>query len=198
MSLPNTGGTMRADVMNRNASSRIGGWRAAARLAMAAVLVAPFLSGCGNGGFRPLYGSAGIGANADARLAKVSVTTIPGRVGQQIRNEVIFHATGGGGEAVNPELRLDVAIRESVTSTLVEVDGNAGSQVYSVEAKFQLIRMSDKQVVLSGTSFGRAAFERNLSIFSNVRAREDAENRAAKVVGEDLKARLSAYLAGSA
>lgn len=189
---------MRAGVMNPSASSRIGGWRAASRLAMAAVLVAPFLSACGNGGFRPLYGSSGIGANADARLATVSVTTIPGRVGQQIRNEVIFHATGGGGEVISPELRLDVAIRESVTSTLVEVDGNSGAQIYSVEAKFQLIRISDKSVVLSGTSFGRAAFERNLSIFSNVRAREDAEDRAAKVVGEDLKARLSAYLAGSA
>lgn len=189
---------MRVDVMNRNASSRIGGWRAASRLAMAAVLVVPFLSGCGNGGFRPLYGSAGIGANADARLAKVSVTTIPGRVGQQIRNEVIFHATGGGGEAVNPELRLDVAIRESVTSTLVRIDGDSGGQVYNVEAKFQLVRVSDKSVVLSGTSYGRASFERNTSIFSNVRARDDAEDRAAKVVAEDLKARLSAYLAGAA
>ena len=53
-------------------------------------------------------------------------------------------------------------------------------------------------MVLSGSSYGRAAFERNVSIFSNVRAREDAENRAAKTVGEDLKARLSAYLAAPA
>ncbi|MBX9863755.1 MAG: hypothetical protein K2Y42_13500 [Hyphomicrobium sp.] len=189
---------MRAGVMNRNVSSRTGGWYSASRLAMAAVLVVPFLAACGNGGFKPLYGSAGIGANADARLAQVSVTTIPGRVGQQIRNELIFHATGGGGEVVNPDLRLDVAIRESVTSTLVEIDGNSAGQIYNVEAKFQLIRISDKTVVLSGTSFGRASFERNLSIFSNVRAREDAEDRAAKVIGEDLKARLSAYLAGAA
>jgi LPS-assembly lipoprotein len=198
MSLPNTGGTMRAGVMNRNVSSRTGGWYSASRLAMAAVLVVPFLAACGNGGFKPMYGSAGIGANADARLAQVSVTTIPGRVGQQIRNELIFHATGGGGEVINPDLRLDVAIRESVTSTLVEIDGNSAGQIYNVEAKFQLIRISDKTVVLSGTSFGRASFERNLSIFSNVRAREDAEDRAAKVIGEDLKARLSAYLAGAA
>jgi LPS-assembly lipoprotein len=51
---------------------------------------------------------------------------------------------------------------------------------------------------MSGTSYGRASFERFNSIFSNVRAREDAETRAAKVVAEDLKARLSAHLAGSA
>ncbi|WP_291174605.1 hypothetical protein [Hyphomicrobium sp.] len=185
--------------MNRRAFHPAGRWRSASRLVLAALLVAPVLAACGNGGFRPLYGSAGIGgANADERLAKVSVVTIPGRVGQQIRNELIFLATGGGGEAVQPDMRLEVAIRESVTSSLVRLDGESGSQIYNVEANFQLVRISDRSVVLKGTSFGRAAFERNKSIFSNVRAREDAENRAAKVVGEDLKARLSAYLAGAA
>ncbi len=184
---------MRSSVGKRSAFGR-----SATRLVLAAVLVTPLLTACGNSGFRPLYGSAGIGAHADEKLAKVSVATIPGRVGQQIRNELIFHSTGGGGEAINPEMRLEVAIRESVTSTLVRTDGDSGGQVFSVEAKFQLVRISDKSVVLSGTSYGRASFERNQSIFSNVRAREDAENRAAKVVGEDLKARLSAYLAGTA
>lgn len=184
--------------LNRNADRPAGGWRTASRLVLAAALVAPLLAACGNGGFRPLYGGAGIGAQADDRLAKVSIATIPGRVGQQIRNELIFHATGGGGEVQQPDLRLEVAIRESVTSTLVRVDGESGGQIYNVEAKFQLVRVSDKSVLLSGTSYGRASFERNKSIFSNVRAREDAENRAAKVVAEDLKARLSAHLASAA
>ena len=43
---------------------------------------------------------------------------IPGRVGQRIRNELIFQSTGGGA-AQTPTLRLEIAIRESVTSTLV-------------------------------------------------------------------------------
>ncbi len=95
-------------------------------------------------------------------------------------------------------LELPYAIRESVTSTLVMIDGDSGGQVYNIEAKFQLVRISDKSVVLSGMSYGRASFERNKSIFSNVRAREDAEDRAAKTVAEDLKARLSAHLSGAA
>lgn len=195
---------MRSSVGKSNALNRIAlrstsGLRGASRLVLAALLVAPLLSACGDSGFKPLYGEASLGgAHADERLAKVQVGIIPGRVGQQIRNELIFHATGGGGEVVNPELRLDVAIRESVTSTLVEIDGNSGGQIYNVEAKFQLVRVSDKSVVLTGTSYGRASFERNKSIFSNVRAREDAEDRAAKTVGEDLKARLSAAVAGGA
>ena len=50
-------------------------------------------------------------------------------------------------------------------------------------------------MVLEGRSYGRAGFERVTSVFANVRAREDAENRAAKTVGEELRTRLLAYLA---
>lgn len=187
------------DIVSRTQLGRARGLRALSRIVLAALLVGPLLAACGNGGFRPLYGSAALGgAAADERLAEVAVGSIPGRVGQRIRNELIFHATGGGGEVQEPKLRLDVAIRESVTSTLVQLDGDSRGQVFNLEARFKLINIADNSVVLSGTSYGRAGFERYQSIFSNVRARENAEDRAAKVVGEDLKARLSAYLAGSA
>jgi LPS-assembly lipoprotein len=169
--------------------------QAPVRSVLAACLLACVVSGCGTSGFQPLYGAAGIGAGADQRLAQVETTTIPGRVGQVIRNEMIFQTTGGG-EQISPLYTLDVAIRESVTSTLVDIDGDARSQIYNLDAAFKLIRISDKQVVLEGTSFGRAGFERSTSIYSNVRARRDAEDRAATTVGQDLKSRLAAFLAG--
>jgi LPS-assembly lipoprotein len=159
--------------------------------------LAALASGCGNGGFRPLYGSSGIGANVDDKLAEVDIVQVPGRVGQRIRNELIFQSTGGG-TPPPPTMRLEIAIRESLTSTLVRIDGDADGQIYGLEASFQLVRIADNSVMLSGTSYARAGFERFSSIFSNVRAREDAENRAARSIGEDLKSRLSAYLAGSA
>lgn len=172
--------------------------RAAAAAALLFALVTPALTGCGDaGGFRPLYGAAGIGAQADVKLAQVQITPIPGRVGQVIRNELIFHTTGGG-EATTAAYKLEIAIRETVTSTLVRSDGEARSQLYNLDANFKLIRLSDNSTVLTGTSYGRAGFERFTSIFSNVRARQDAEDRAARTVSEDLKARLSAYLAGAA
>jgi LPS-assembly lipoprotein len=155
------------------------------------------LSGCADGGtgFRPLYGASELGgAGTQEKLATVDIAPIPGRVGQRLRNEFIFQATGGG-EAIPPEYRLDVAIRESVSSTLVKIDGNARGQVYNLDAQFSLIRIADKKVVLSGRSYGRAGFDRLTSIFANVRAREDAENRAAKTVGEEMRTRLLAYLA---
>lgn len=177
------------------ATANAGRSRVRCAVVLAAAL-ASVVSGCGGGGFQPLYGAAGIGAGADQKLAQVDTTNIPGRVGQRIRNEMIFQTSGGGNPA--PSLyTLDIAIRESVTSTLVLINGDARSQIYNLDATFRLIRKSDKAVVLTGTSFGRAGFERNSSIFSNVRARDDAENRAASTVGQDLRSRLAAFLSNT-
>ena len=57
-------------------------------------------AGCGDSGFRPLYASSSItGTDVNAKLAKLEVAPIPGRVGQRVRNELIFQATGGGNAA---------------------------------------------------------------------------------------------------
>ena len=165
-------------------------WRSLAACALAPGL----LAGCGESGFRPLNGSVGIGANVDAKLATIEIAPIPSRVGQRIRNELIFDTTGGGA-AQTPLYRLEIAVKENTVSTLVKTDGDALSQIYTADAAFNLIRLSDKTVVLKGVSFGRAGFERNPSIFSNVRAQDDAQNRAARTIGTELKTRLAAYLA---
>jgi LPS-assembly lipoprotein len=159
--------------------------------------VTPALAACSNGGFRPLYGTTPSGAGLQERLAQLDVATIPGRVGQRIRNDLIFQSSGGG-ELLPPTHRLEVSITESVLSTLVKPDGDALAQVYSLQANFKLIDIKTKQVVLTGTSNGRAGFERFQSIYSNVRARDDAENRAARTVADDLKTRVSIYLSGQA
>lgn len=165
------------------------------RSMVACCLAAAVLAGCGDGGFRPLYGSSAIGgADVASKLSGVDVAPIPGRLGQRLRNELIFNATGGG-EAATPVYRLEIAVKENVISTLVKTDGDALSQIYTADATFNLIRLSDKKVVLKGTSFGRAGFERNPSIFSNVRAQDDAQNRAANSISTEMKTRLAAYLA---
>jgi LPS-assembly lipoprotein len=112
---------------------------------------------------------------------------------------MIFDSTGGG-NPLPPTHRLEVVVKESVLSTLVTNEGEALGQIYAIQASFRLIdiKSKDKKVVLQGTSHARAGFERFQSIYSNVRAREDAENRAARTVADDLKTRLAAYLSGAA
>lgn len=172
--------------------------RVALRALLTTVVIAPALAACGSSGFRPLYGSSELGGvNLDEKLAQLDIAPMPGRVGQRIRNELVFQTTGGASPAA-PTYRLEVALRETVTATLVRSDGESIGSVYNVDASFRLIRVSDKSVVLQGTSYGRAGFERFRSIFANVRAREEAENRAAATVGQELKGRLAAYLSSAA
>jgi LPS-assembly lipoprotein len=161
------------------------------------VATAPALTACGADGFKPLYGATASGVGVEQRLAKVDFSPIPGRVGQRIRNELVFQ-TGGVGHPEGPSHRLEVVIKETLTSTLVRIDGESLSQIYSIEASFRLININTKAVMLQGTSNARAGFERFQSIYSNVRAREDAENRAAKVIAEDIKIRLATYLSREA
>lgn len=172
--------------------------RRRASVVVLALLASATVAGCGDGGFRPMYGTSAIGgANVSERLAAVEVAPIPGRVGQRLRNEINFQNTGGGGH--DPfAYRVELVIRESVTSTLVKISGDASGSVYMLEADFRLIRLSDKKVVLQGKSSGRGSFERFNSIFSNVRARQDAEDRVADTVAQDVKTRLAAFLSNAA
>ncbi|MBX2804941.1 MAG: hypothetical protein KTR19_03120 [Hyphomicrobiales bacterium] len=165
--------------------------RAFAAIGLISLLV---LSGCG---WKPLYGTTASGADLQDLMRSVEIATIPGRVGQQIRNELIYDTTGGGTGAV-PEYRLDIAIRESVLNTLVDNTGDAQSQTYQLYSQYKLIRLSDNEVVLNGNSNARAAYDKLDSVFADIRARRDAENRAAKTIADAVRLRMAAFLSSSA
>ena len=170
------------------------------RVVLACAAASMLAAGCGDSGFRPLYADTSLvgGADVNQKLAELEIAPIPGRVGQRLRNELIFQATGGGHEAFQPIYRLEIVVTESISATLVQIDGNSSGSVYNLNASFRLVRLADRSVALTGTSYGRIAFQRFDSVFANVRARQEAENRAAKTVGDELRSRLAAYLSGAA
>lgn len=164
--------------------------RSAGRLVAVMVLIAPLLAGCG---FQPMYAETSTGVQLDDVMRTVSVAKIPGRVGQRVRNELIF-ATTGGGYRDAAEYRLEIAIRESVQDTVVAKTGESEGRAYRLTAAFKLIRLDDQTVVLSGTSIGRAAYDNLDSTFADIRARRDAENRAARTVADDIQTRIAIAL----
>jgi LPS-assembly lipoprotein len=166
-------------------------WRSSLVAAML-IAAAVSLTACG---FQPLYGTTAGGSRLGAVMAGVEVTPIPGRVGQKLRNELIFENTGGG-EAGPTGYKLDIVIKESVLNTLVKISGDAKEQIYELDATFKLMKAG--KVILEGKATSRASYERVETIFSNVRARVDAENRAARTVAESIKVRLAAYLSQAA
>lgn len=160
---------------------------------LGSLLVAgPLVSAC-----QPLYGTMPDGTTIKDTMAGVDIGTIPGRVGQRIRNELIFSTTRGG-YAGEPKYRLEIIVRESIGDILVTREGDARGRMFYLTAEFELYRQSDKQMVFKGRSVARATFDRFDPIFANVRARIDAENRAASTVADGIRTRIASYLSSTA
>ncbi|NJM33805.1 MAG: hypothetical protein HC850_02830 [Rhodomicrobium sp.] len=153
------------------------------------------LSACG---WQPLYGPTASGAQLEDVMRTVDISIVPGRVGQRVRNELIFKTTSGGEAADQTQYRLDIALRESILNTLVDQTGDPKSQVYQIYTQFRLIRVSDNQVVLEGSSNARAAYDKVDSVFADIRAKRDAEDRAARTIAEAIRTRLAAYFSTNA
>lgn len=147
------------------------------------------LSGCG---VQPLYGTTVGGSNLSAAMEAVEIAPIPGRVGQKVRNELIF-ATTGGGVGAPKTYTLDIVVRQSIIKELVRLSGDATGEVLELNASYKLKDGSGK-VVLQGRATSRAAYQRFNQIFTNVRAQYDAENRAARTVADTIRVRLAAFL----
>lgn len=151
------------------------------------------VAGCAGGGFSPLYGVTSSGADLGSTLASVNVIPIPGRVGQQLRNELLFSMRGGGSD-LGADYELRIAIRESVRQIIRERDGDSQGEVYRITSEFQLLNTGDSAVLLKGENVAQAAYRRFDSIFANLRARRDAENRAAKDSARSISTRVAAFL----
>jgi LPS-assembly lipoprotein len=171
-------------------------WRSHALFAVLfAGLAALALAGCG---FQPLYGGTTAGGQKLAAvMAGIDVAPIPGRVGQKLRNELIFTNTGGGA-APPARYRIDIAIKESVTDQLVQITGDATGQVFQIDATFKLIDSSNGRILYQGQAISRAPYNRFQEIFANVRARYDAENRAARTISESIRTQIAGFLSSAA
>jgi LPS-assembly lipoprotein len=168
--------------------------------AAAAIVVAGALgtAGCG---FQPMYGPTASGANLSDVLKTVDIAPIPGRVGQRMRNELIYGVTQGSGSAP-PLYRMDVIIKESVRNTLVTRAGNPTGQVYELYAEFRLVRLKDNEVVYKGASSANADYDLSGAnvgtVYGDIRAGINAQNRAARTLADTLKTRVAAFLATTA
>jgi LPS-assembly lipoprotein len=151
----------------------------------------------GGCGFQPLYGPTASGAQLSEVMKTVDISTVPGRVGQSIRNELIFRTTGGG-LADERKYRLDIAVKESIMHTLVTDAGNPQGEIYQLYSEYKLVRLADNRVVLEGHSNARAAYDRLESVFAGIRARRDAEDRSSRTIAEAIRTRVAAYLSTNA
>lgn len=152
------------------------------------------LGGCGAGGIRPLYGSAA-GGETRAALSRVEVVA-PGRIGQQIRNDLVFGFGSGAGEPDRPRWRLDVTTTTIDTAVGIDRSSNlASAHLDQVSAGWVLTEIATDQTLVTGTSFANAAYDYSQQRFADLRAKRDAENRAAGAIALDIRTKIAVWFA---
>jgi len=158
------------------------------------LLTSTLVTGCA---FKPLYGPTSSNQELTTVLAGIEIPEVPGRVGQRIRNELIYQFTGGGHPAA-AQYKLVLTVRQSVISQLVKRDGDSQGQISQLTTTFNLYSITDdKTPLLTGKSHARATFIDDESIYANVRSRRDAEDRTAKTTADDIQGRIAAYLSSN-
>ncbi len=159
---------------------------------LASLLISLVLAGC----FRPMLADRSDGSSVTADLSQIYIGTINGRVGQRIRNDLIFAfgTTSGGAGAL---YQLSVSLTVTDQSTLIQPSTRARGKTTLLEVVYTLTDSETGEVVHGGTAFSRASYDASTALFANERAEIDAENRAAGVLAENIKTRVSAWISAN-
>jgi LPS-assembly lipoprotein len=70
-------------------------------------------------------------------------------------------------------------------------------QQFGINVNYTLTEIATGKPVVTGSAFSRVSYDNpgQQQRFANARGQRDAENRAAKVISEAIKARLASYFA---
>lgn len=167
-----------------------GGFRLGAFVAVLGLAV--LLAACN---VRPMYGSLSTGARLSDTLSTIAVDPIPERLGQQVRNEIVY-AMSGAVEPVSPRYRLTVTVVRSSSSVGIhQISGTPTAEVLTVSADYRLVDAGTGEELTKGKSFADASFDFSNQRYANLRAERDAEDRAAVTIANDIVTKVAAFLA---
>ena len=146
------------------------------------------LGGCG---FRPIYGTATQG-NTAAALASVDVEPISDRVGQILHNHLL-DLLNPRGRPERPRYRLSVNLSESVERIAFRKTEVATRANLWLRVSFTLQGAAGESV-LSGNLSVVSSYNILQTDFATLAAEQDARERAARQLAEELRLQLAARL----
>ncbi len=157
-------------------------------------MLAGMLAGC----FQPMYAdpslTGGNGPNLREAMRDVEIAKIDGRVGQEIRNDIIFELSGGEGNPTGAPYRLNLQIATNSYSAIIDPQfGLPQTETVSLDVTYKLKDVANDKIVLTDKAIARVSIDRTQQRYARVRAMRDAENRAAKVVAEQIRARVASF-----
>jgi LPS-assembly lipoprotein len=164
--------------------------------------LATLLSGC----FEPLYGERTLAGGPGLRTRMSSIAVDPirasngspaARIAVELQNDLLYDFTGGGG-SVGKTHHLTITMVTQNQQVIVDINtARADVQQFGINATYTLTEVATGKAVVTGTTTARVSYDNpgQQQRFANARGQRDAENRAAKVISDAIKARLASYFA---
>ena len=174
-------------------------WRNPIRIA-AVIVLGALNAAC----FQPLYATRSVngGAPLGTALAQVQVEhvdapngTPESRVAVELQSALDFEMNGGGG-MISPTHRLKVRMTVGRSSIITDITtGRVEAEITGIDATFTLTELATGKAVMNGRTFTRVSsdYPGQQQRLARVRARLDAENRAAKVIAEAVRTRVASF-----
>ena len=171
---------------------------------LAVIAAAAMTAGC----FQPLYGEnaafgpGAVKSNVRDAFATVDIDQVAApngtpeaRIAVELRNDLIWELTGGAG-AGTPAYRLGIRMKLSKAATIVDIQtGRTEAEVIGIDVSYTLTEIGTKKVVVNSQTFARVSSDVPglQQRFAHQRAQRDAEDRASKVIAEQIRTRLASY-----
>jgi LPS-assembly lipoprotein len=164
--------------------------------------VAACVAGC----FQPLYADRSVdgGPGLRSAMAAVDVKQIDtakgsdeARLAVELRNALLFGLTGGG-PAPRAAYSLTVRMASTVSDIIVDTTTTRPAiEDYGINATYVLTEIASGKKVVTGQTFARVSYDipGQEQRFARLRGLRDAESRAAKVIADNIQARLASYFA---
>ena len=164
-----------------------------------ALATAALVGGC----FQPIYGTGVDPAHPGVRdaLATVEVlqidapaNTSEARLAVQIRNDLLFNFTGGGNSGASTHrLKVQIAGARSVVS-IDRASALPNVEFYGLRTNYSLTEIATGKVVVTGQATTNVSYDTiGQQRFARISGMHDAERRAAKVLSDNITARLASY-----
>lgn len=169
--------------------------RLSRRVAVVAGLA--LLAGCT---VQPLYQQASPGQVGTAEILRsVAIADVDDRVAQQVRNQLVFLLYQGG-NSVNPaRYSATIAVTPRVQAVFATTAPDGSTQVTAsrviLSGTVTLTDIAEGTEIASATRIATASYDETRQEFANLRARRDAEDRAAAALAEQFRIVIAAALA---
>ena len=153
--------------------------------------------------FQPLYASKSVTGEKSVgqALAQVQLERVPApngtpesRVAVEIQNDL--ESEMNGGNLISPTHKLAVRFNTSRGSVITDVaTGRVEAEITGIDASFTLTDLATGKAVMTGRTFSRVSsdYPGQQQRFARTRARLDAEDRAAKVIAENIRTRVASF-----